>query len=204
MKTTRWLTAVAVILSAACADVDPVGFEGTGMISAAITDDRAASLDGANGSSATSSYTGTLAGRASVELATLDGTWVDVTDARDFSLVLQAGTGEIELVGPSPVPSGTYARVRLTLRDALVALDAGASLGGSVYSAPLTLRVGGTDDAVIVEREIGPFTVSEDVSARLGFDLNSEQWLDAAAAEAAAVSDGSLQQATTADFVLIR
>jgi hypothetical protein len=99
------------------------------------------------------------------------------------------------------VPAGTYARVRLTLRNAQAKLLAGGSVAGISLASDLTLTVGGTDSQVIVEKQVQPFEVRAGSRTAIQFELNSESWATAQNTQDRTVEDGEVQQAAT---ILVR
>lgn len=144
-------------------------------------------------------FGGTAAGDFQAAISADGQTWVELGSPNGITVPLQTGE-RVTVHGAQDVPAGTYSRVRLVLQDVEITVEAGSDLDGLVLEedAKLDLAV---DAPLVVERDIGSFTVPSGGRAELLFELNAELWLDRGAVEAGAVSPGAVEPHVTAAIV---
>lgn len=204
----RYTTIAAVLAilgtTAACSDNDPVEAR-PGSASAVITDDASSSgafqsdEGSAYRSEGASTFSGSLNADAEVAISADGQTWIDLGSPTRVNVALQSSGDETAVHTNASVPATTYSRVRLTLSGGQANVDAGALLGGITFSSALAIRVGGSDNRVVIEKEVQPFTVTADAHARIIFDLNSEGWVDKENAEDETAEDEEVEDSATAD-----
>lgn len=204
MRSTTTFALLALLGAAtACTDDDPVE-GGTASVSATITDDASSpsAFQAGDGTTmyaqADGHFSGSLSSDARVAISTDGESWVDLGSPSQVTVALQSSGQETTVHNRAAVAAGTYTRVRLTLSNARAELDAGAVLGGISFTSAVSIRVGGADQQVVIEKQVEPFTIHADTHARITFDLNSEGWVDEQAAEEESVEDQEVQESTTA------
>jgi hypothetical protein len=191
------------LLSTACGNDDGTSPDSMGRAQVFIRDhpDRsapAASL--APGPFAAATFSGTVTSNTNVAVSADGSTWIDLGSPNGITIRMQSADSTT-VHGEVDVPAGTYARVRLTLRNAQAKLLAGGSVAGISLASDLTLTVGGTDSQVIVEKQVQPFEVRAGSRTAIQFELNSESWATAQNTQDRTVEDGEVQQAAT---ILVR
>lgn len=203
----RYTTIAAVLalmgVTTACSDNDLVEAE-SGSASAVITDD--ATSQGAFRSDEGSAYqtasagtfSGSLTTDAKVEISADGEAWIDLGSPARVTVDLQSSGDETTVHSNVVVPATTYTRVRLTLSGGQANIDAGALLGGVTFNSALSIQVGGSDNHVVIEKEVTPFTVTADTHARIIFDLNSEGWVDEENADDETADDQEVEENATA------
>lgn len=204
MRFTTIFALVALLgTAAACTDTDPID-GGTASVSATITDD-ASSQAALQGESATpmqvqadGQFSGRFSSAARAAISTDGETWVDLGSPSQVTVALQSSHQQATVHNRTAVATGTYTRVRLTLTNARAELDAGAMLGGISFASAVSIRVGGADQQVVIEKQVEPFTIRANTHARIQFDLNSEGWVNQQAADHESAEDPEVQESTTA------
>lgn len=186
----------------ACSDNDPVE-GGTASASAVITDDASSQSamrgeDAAAYRTSSGHFSGNFRGGAQVAISADGQTWVNLGSPSQVTVALQSSGSETTVHSRSAISAGTYTRVRLTLSGARADVNAGATLGGVSFGSALSILVGGSDQQVVIEKQVEPFTVSADSHARIIFDLNSEAWINQGNAEDESVDDQEVDDSTTA------
>lgn len=203
MRYTKILTAVALLgLTTACADNDPIEGE-RGSASAEITDDASSSAslasDAGTANQSTGTFSGTFTSDAEVAIAAESGAWVDLGSPTRATVTLQSTGDRTSIHANSAVPAGIYTRVRLTLSGGRAHVTAGGTLGDNFsLTSDATINVGGSDNHVVIEKQVQPFTVGADTHVRILFDLNSEAWINQQSAEEENVEDEEVERNTTA------
>ena len=144
-------------------------------------------------------FSGTLTADAEVEISADGEAWIDLGSPANMSLDMQSSGDETTVHSNVAIPVGTYTRVRLRLSGGEANIDAGASLGGIVLSAAVSILVGGSDQDVVIEKTVAPFTVTADSNVRLVFDLNSEVWVNQSNADDETAEDQEVEDAADAD-----
>lgn len=184
---------------AACGDDDGTGPEGSGTMSAAMTDENGSAAVASRGaaSSGQASYSGTFDGEVQVQISTDGETWVDVGAPGSVSVDLQS-SGQTTVQSDVEVEAGDYSRVRVVMSGASANLDAGAVLGGTEFSSAVSVSVGGGSE-VTVEKQIVQFRVSSDTDILLVVDLNSEAWITSESAESGSASEAEVESAMAVD-----
>ena len=196
----------AAAILAACGE-DAAGPNGSGQISAAITDDPTATVlhqaghgmsFAVSGQTAAAQFTGTVSGDAAVEISADGETWVELGQPQAFTLDAQISGTAATVHTEADVPVGAYVRARLVLEDAVASISAGSTIGGVVLNADVDLTLGGNDQTVTVEVPLNSMSVSADATTMLRFDLNAESWVTGSAVQAGTVSDAEVTAAVTA------
>jgi hypothetical protein len=201
MRYTTLIAALAFLGAAtACTDDDPVE-AGLGSAAAVITDDAStsgslASNDGMASQSA-GTFSGSFTSDAQVSIAAEGGAWIDLGSPARVTVALQSSGEETAVHASTPVPAGTYTRVRLTLSDAEAYVAAGGVLGGLTLTSQATIRVG-SGAPVVIEKHVQPFTVDGSAHARIRFDLNSQAWIHQQSAEQQEADEDEVRENTTA------
>lgn len=203
MKTIAQLTLIGMLgFVAGCSDNDPID---AGSASAVLTDDAGSSSalresDSSAGMAVSqNSFSGTFSSDAQVSISAEGATWVDLGSPASAQVALQSSGDETTVHANAVVPAGTYTRVRLILSGGEANIDAGAVLGGITFTGSVSMSVGGTDNEVVIEKTVDPFTVTADSHVRILFDLNSELWVNQQNAEDEEVEDEEVEDSTTAD-----
>ena len=184
-------------------DTDPVG-TALGSASAVITDDATSqgalrSHEGAPyRAAAAGTFSGSFTSEAQVEISMDGSTWVDLGSPSQVSVMLQSSGGESTVHSNASVPVGTYTHARLRLSGGQASVDAGAVLGGVSFTGAVDIQVGGTDQEVVIEKQVQPFTLTADTQARIIFDLNSEAWVDEENADDQSADDEEVEDSATA------
>lgn len=177
-------------------------FESRGTVSAQVTDENSSSLSSADGSSRSaarsSSFSGMASGRAHVEIWSETEGWVMLGSPAEANVALQSSSRST-LHSNVEVASGSYSRVRLVMEGFDASIAAGAVLSGFTLDSSATIRIGGSDGRVVIEKEVEPFTVNAEATANVVFDLNSEAWVDQESAESETASDSEVESASRAD-----
>lgn len=200
MRYTTVLAAVAVMgLATACTDNDPIEGE-MASATAAITDDASSSLTSDDGSANQSAgtYAGTFTGDAQVSIGAEGEAWVDLGSPTPTTVELQSTGDETTVHAGTMIPAGLYTRVRLTLTGAEATVGAGAVFGGVTVTSDSRIEVGGSDNQVVIEKAVQPFTVTAGAHARVLFDLNSEGWIHRQSVEDESAEDEEVRESTTA------
>ena len=140
-------------------------------------------------------HTGTLTGMASVAIFSDANGWVSLGSASAVNFSMQSSDEE-QVATNAMVPVGIYTRVRFELSSAQALISAGSDVGGGVLSADVAVAVGGSDQSVLVEKTILPFTVTGSTSAAVRIDMNSELWIDDASVTAQSAADAAIESAT--------
>lgn len=198
------LPVLAAVSMAACDDA--TGPEGTGNVSAAVTDGGAPALYMARqttgpdaGPQAVTAFSGTMSGSAQVQIYSSAHGWVDVGSPRSMTCSMQSGS-ETSVASNASVQAGTYTKVRLILDGFRADLNSGSIIGSVTLSAGVSISVGG-GSRVEIEKEVTPFTVSAESDTKVVFDLNSETWVTEDAAESRTAAAAAVRSATTATVV---
>jgi hypothetical protein len=184
VRGTAWIGAVLLGLApAACGEgTGPIE---TGQLEAVLLDNPASEIAGRpvpfawlahHKSFGDDYYHGVLVASIELELSTDGIEWFDAASAPTYQVALQE-----EAASPTwlagELPAGSYRHVRLVLREAVAALEAGGEIGGSELDRTAALSVGAgltvtadfrLDDAVVV---------SANRRSSLVFDLNTERWV---------------------------
>lgn len=192
----------AALLATGCGGDDPAGVDDTGTASASVSDNPSTTSAFRSESwspEAAGTFSGTLNASAAVEISADGQTWIDVGSPSNISLAMQSTGSETSVASNAEIPVGTYTRVRLRLSGATANIDAGAVLGAITLSSAVAIRVGGSDQEVVIEKTVEPFVVSADVHTQIMFDLNSEAWVTAANAEDETAEDEEVEDACEAD-----
>ena len=192
------IAAVALLPFAflAC-DEDSTGPDATasGSVSAVVHDGSGSSLR-ANQAFARA-FSGSAEGSAQVQVYSEARGWVALDSPSQTTVTLQSeNTSTIH--SSSRVDADTDTRVRLILDGFDANIAAGATIGGTLLDSAVSIRIGGSDGRVEVEKEITPFTVSAESEAMIVFDLNSEAWVDEESANSETTTDAEVESATTA------
>lgn len=123
-------------------------------------------------------YTGTMVGRADIEVSVDRTTWRSLGPSRSFEIELRNGDDLVELSGSSEVPAGTYRWIRINFADVEASLEPGSRVGGETLASVVHLRLGDTGRAV-TSSEVDPFELSESESAHVVLELHSPRWVTA-------------------------
>jgi len=137
-------------------------------------------------------YTGTLATTTRVAVSSDGESWHELIGTQALNIPLQVGDSAV-VERTVSLPAATYSQVRLTLRGASMTVT-GDVPGGSVSNRPLDI----SELEVVIVRPIPAITVSANTSARVAFDLNTENWLTSANVTSGTIAGSQLQAAIQA------
>lgn len=196
-------TAAAVALASALGAFgcgDGIGPE-EGSVSAAVTDDpaqasaavapRAQFAQGISGQT----FQGDFQAEGQVEVSVDGQTFVTLGPAQAVDVALQSGT-EAVVHASAVVPAQAFTRARLILRNARATVLAGSSVGGLLLDLDVQINVEGGAEFVI-EKAVS-LNVTAGSEATVVFDLNSEQWINETAVQAAATTAAQVAAAASA------
>lgn len=145
--------------------------------------------------------TGTLSGDFAAGV--WDGSrWVSLGSPNRTTVPLQLPVflGSPTIIhGEQTAPAGTYDRVRLILQGVTATIARGSGFGGITLSSDTTIQLGGSDRHVELLPSVTRFALEDDPSVRrvIVFELHSQQWLTASAAQSGQVEDQALQAAVS-------
>lgn len=198
-KTLLTVAALGLTLSAvACGDDDSTTpTDETGTVQAVLTDGPDPQPVGPAAMPVTrqieAGFQGTFEGDTRVEIYSADeDRWIEVATRSNTQLDL-ASTDQASLGSSTEIAAGSYTRMRLTVTGGEAVIQAGATLGGIVLAADVTLRLGSGGQAVI-EKDIA-FAVSSESTTTLTIDLNSEAWVTEENADDEEVSEEEMSEA---------
>lgn len=211
MMTRTLLTtaALGLTLSAvACSDdddpTDPMGDMGT--VQATLVDDPDPQPAPRTASQTTlarqlqAAFSGTFQGETRVEIYHPgDDRWVEVAGQSTTTLDL-ASNDQAVLGSSSQIDVGTYTRMRLTITGGEAVIGAGATLGGIVLVADVTLDLGGSSN-VVIEKDVA-LTVAADATTTLVIDLNSEAWVTEENTDDGTVTEGEMESAADVEAMM--
>ena len=201
---TRFLLTLALLAAAllfaatGCNGGDATGSGTASVGSAAVYDNPSSTTaDSSNGGSSSSGsgshgYTGTLRGRAQMELSADGAAWVSAAPPSSVALALQSTASGTSFNTAASIPAGTYAYVRLVFSPGATATVTGTIGGTSYGAAAVTLGSG----PLVIEKHVTPVTVSAGSRLTVAWDLNSELWLTPAAMSAHAVAASAIEAAS--------
>lgn len=183
---------------AACGD-GSTGPEGSGTVTAVMTDQNGSAGVASRGAttSGQASFDGTFDGEVQVQISTDGETWVDVGAPQSVSVDLQS-SGETTVQSDVEVDGGNYTRVRVVMSGASANLDAGAVIGGTTFSSAVSVSVGGGSETT-VEKQVVQFQVDSDTDMVLAVDLNSEAWITSESAQSGSASEAEVESAVAVD-----
>lgn len=191
---------VALLALAGCGDDDSSGpSDGRGRAEAYVRDNpgSSAALRPSVYASDAQPFNGTFATNASVSVSADGQTWVDLGSPNGITINLQRNDSTT-VHGESDLRAGTYAHVRLTLRNAAVMVRAGATFGSLTLTGDVQLNVGGADREIVIQKSVTPFTVTANSRVAIAFELNSEMWINQQNAQDRTVDDAEVQAVATA------
>lgn len=211
MMTRTLLTAAALGLTlsaVACSDdddpTDPMGDMGT--VQATLVDDPDPQPAPRTASQTTlarqlqAAFSGTFQGETRVEIYHPgDDQWVEVAGQSTTTLDL-ASNDQAVLGSSSQIDVGTYTRMRLTITGGEAVIGAGATLGGIVLVADVTLDLGGSSN-VVIEKDVA-VTVAADATTTLVIDLNSEAWVTEENTDDGTVTEGEMESAADVEAMM--
>lgn len=211
MMTRTLLTAAALGLTlsaVACSDdddpTDPMGDMGT--VQATLVDDPDPQPAPRTASQTTlarqlqAAFSGTFQGETRVEIYHPgDDRWVEVAGQSTTTLDL-ASNDQAVLGSSSQIDVGTYTRMRLTITGGEAVIGAGATLGGIVLVADVTLDLGGSSN-VVIEKDVA-LTVAADATTTLVIDLNSEAWVTEENTDDGTVTEGEMESAADVEAMM--
>lgn len=143
------------------------------------------------------SFSGSFTGSAQVSISADGATWVDLAPPSTVVIAMQSGNA-VTLHGTVECPVGPYARVRVRFRNAQAVLAAGSIIGGVTFTSGAVVMLGGSDQEVVIEKSVTPFTVRADATTRVYFNLNAAAWINSQSVQAQSVADATIQQAVAA------
>lgn len=146
-----------------------------------------------------SAFSGDLTTDAFVSLSVDGTTWVDLGSPNGITIKLQTTADSTNVHGEQGATIGTYTRIRLIMRDSEATIKAGSTIDTLTLTSDAKVKVGGTDQEVVIEKSVAAFQVRSDTSVRttILFELNAEQWITEQSIQAGVVEDAAVQQATT-------
>ena len=197
------LLSLVIAASVACSNTDSVlnSENGDGNEAAVSTADVYMTDDPsqpAQKAAAGGAFSGSMTARAQTAISVDGSTWITLGPPATITMRAQSTGDSADVCGRVEVPARTYTRVRLMIENAQATVLAGAMIDGALLDANLTLKVGGADGKVVIEKEVTPFSVRADVHTRIYFDLNTEMWMNAQNRQNATVEDAQVQQSTRA------
>lgn len=180
---------------------------GTGFARALVSDDPSSTTPQAAasaptfaiaGGSGSGGYTGTISGDVAVAISADGVVWYSLGSPNGTTVQLQASGGGADVHGEVTVPAGTYARVRLILRDAHMRIHAGSQIDGITLTADAQVSLGSGGE-IVIEKRVPAFRVRADASVRteILFDLNSERWMTRDNVESGTADEAEMQDNTT-------
>ncbi|MBI4551600.1 MAG: hypothetical protein HY710_04985 [Candidatus Latescibacteria bacterium] len=200
MRGREWLAvALAVMAFVVIGCENGVGSSSEGRAQGVVKDHPQQANPKVSGAGATSAtFTGDLTANTFVSLSADGTTWVDLGSPNGITIKLQNTTDSTNVHGEQDARVGTYARVRLVLQNATATIKAGSTIGSLTLTSDTTVKVGGTDQRVEIDKAVS-FQVSSETSFRTAivFELNAEQWITEQSVQAGVVEDTAIQQATT-------
>lgn len=201
-RRTLRLTAATLLLPLALVacddDNNPTGpASSQGTVTAEIHDGASGGGGGAQGATAAGSFTGTATGNAQVSIYAEGRGWVALGSPARTTVTMQSNTRTV-VHGTAAVPADTYTRVRLVMDGFDASLQAGGIISGVTLTGNVTIRVGGSDGRVEVEKTVSPFTVRAGATTTVGFDLNSQFWIDQTTTQTRVANDAEVQSAVAA------
>jgi hypothetical protein len=157
-----------------------------------------AKVSGTGAAGSATAFTGDLTGNMFVSFSADGDTWVDLGSPNGITVKLQSTTDSTNVHGEQDVEAASYTRVRLVMQNAQATLKAGSTIGSLTLTSDTVVKVGGSDQQVVIERTVS-FQVSSDTDVRTAtvFELNAEQWMTEQAVQAGVAEDAAIQQATT-------
>lgn len=145
-------------------------------------------------------FSGTFQGDTRVEIYEPgEDQWVEVAGQSATTLDL-ASNDEAVLGSSSQIDVGTYTRMRLTITGGEAVIAAGATLGGIVLVADVTLNLGGSG-TVVIEKDVA-LTVAADATTTLVIDLNSEAWVTEENTDDGTVTEGEMESAADVETMM--
>ena len=121
-------------------------------------------------------YHGVLAASIELELSTDGIEYFNAASEPNYEVALQE-----EAASPTrfagELPAGSYRHVRLVLRNAVAALEAGGEIGGSELDQTAALSVGAGLTVTVDLRLDQAVIVSGNRGSTLVFDFNTERWV---------------------------
>jgi hypothetical protein len=195
------LAALCLIAAAAGCSDDPTETTPRGAIEAMVSDDPSTTTAVA-GAAALGSVTGSIVSSAAVEISNNGTDWVSLGAATGVTLALQSTSDSKSVYGSVQVPAGTYSKVRITLTNGQTNLLAGSIVDNVTLVANTTLTLGGGDATVVIEKDVGSFTVVNGSKATILVDLNSESWVIAQNVQDLVVDDVEVTTAASARVVV--
>lgn len=145
-------------------------------------------------------FSGTFQGETRVEIYHPgDDRWVEVAGQSTTTLDL-ASNDQAVLGSSSQIDVGTYTRMRLTITGGEAVIAAGATLGGIVLVADVTLDLGGSSN-VVIEKDVA-VTVAADATTTLVIDLNSEAWVTEENTDDGTVTEGEMESAADVEAMM--
>jgi hypothetical protein len=191
--------AALTVPAAACDDPAPTDIDVVvmGSVSAVVHDSVAVLPAGETDPipADTMTYGGLFTGSTQVELYSDTDGWTSLGAASDAEFLMYCWQAAVPFADVS-VPADTYSRVRLTLSGFEANVNAGAIIHGVAYADPISITLGIGGAAVVIEKNVTPFTITADNDLSVIFDLNSELWLDAGTVLARAVAAAEVAAAT--------
>lgn len=121
-------------------------------------------------------YHGVLAVSVELQLSADGVEYLSTAPERTRQVVLQDEAASSVLLA-GDLPAGSYRHLRLILRDAVAALEAGAEIGGSELDRTAALPVEPGLNVIVDVLLDQAVVVSADRRPTLVFDLNTERWV---------------------------
>lgn len=188
---------IAGALTVLGCDEDPLDPDVTGIVDAVVQDNPQQVASAAfSDPEATNAFSGTAAGDMHVSLRTTDGEWVDVGSPNGITVNLQS-SGATTVHGPTSVPVADYDRVRLTMSEVEVTVEAGSVIEETTLQGDAKATIA-ADAPLVVERTVAEFSISESGTAMVVFELNAENWLNLSVLDAGAIDDDAVRSNVTA------
>ncbi len=141
---------------------------------------------------------GSISANTNAFISTDGRTWITLGSPNGITIVLQSTRDSTNLHGEVDAPVGTYAYVRLVMRNARATIKAGSTIGGIGLTSDAILTLGGTDGEVTIDKQVQPFQVSANATTTILFELNAEAWATQQNAQDKVVEDTEIQNSTAA------
>jgi hypothetical protein len=121
-------------------------------------------------------YHGVLAASVELQLSADGIEYFSPAGEQTHQVALQDEAASSVLLA-GELPAGSYRHVRLVLRDAVAALEAGAEIGGSELDRNVALPVEPGLGVIVDVRLERAIVIAADRRSTLVFDLNTERWV---------------------------
>jgi hypothetical protein len=196
-----FLSAVFAISLTACSD-NSVSSGRAGRAQAVVKDDPSRTtplIDSENTNLLAlqaTTFSGSISSNTNAFISTNGSTWVTLGSPNGITFVLQSTRDSTNVHGEVDAPVGTYAYVRLVMRNARATIKAGSTIAGIALTSDVIFTLGGTDGEVTIEKQVPQFQVSSNTTTTILFELNAEAWATQQNVQDKVVEDTEIQNST--------